>query len=227
MSDLARSEPRNSRSAGGARLPVLGAAGGNVGFAVHAKRSAQTTSIQRVDVVRCSYAPRDNACRIVVPRAKTSLSKLLTHRDKIRNGQGHATPLPQDGQETPPSAMIGMPRRTSLRLPCHCANMNSVAPGTGSRLPGSRRLQRPSPGPDRVRTRGSLRFLYEKPLPPRTSALIGAPDPCAANSIKEHRDEVDHARASEGGSRSLPMAYQEVRRSRCRIHLRAVRSGNG
>ena len=159
MSDLARSEPRNSRSAGGARLPVLGAAGGNVGFAVHAKRSAQTTSIQRVDVVRCSYAPRDNACRIVVPRAKTSLSKLLTHRDKIRNGQGHATPLPQDGQETPPSAMIGMPRRTSLRLPCHCANMNSVAPGTGSRLPGSRRLQRPSSAPDHAPFRGGVNAL--------------------------------------------------------------------
>src|SRR6184192_4207668 len=54
MSDFARSEARNSRSAGSDRLPVLGAAGGNVGVAVQANRSVQRASAQSDDGARRS-----------------------------------------------------------------------------------------------------------------------------------------------------------------------------
>jgi len=48
MSDFAISDARKSRSTGACRFPVFGAAGGNVGFAVQATRTAQRRGASRI-----------------------------------------------------------------------------------------------------------------------------------------------------------------------------------
>src|SRR5947207_1034003 len=87
MSDLARSEARNSRSAGSVRLPVLGAAGGNVGVAVQANRSAQRVSAQRDNGARRSSPVKALSLQSDNPEPSPVAAKLPCDGDNVRNGQ--------------------------------------------------------------------------------------------------------------------------------------------
>jgi hypothetical protein len=94
MSDFARSDARNSRSAGSVRLPVLGAAGGNVGVAVQANRSAQSVSAHRDDGARRSPLVKALSLQSDNPEPPPIAAKLPCDEDNVRNGQATLRPRP-------------------------------------------------------------------------------------------------------------------------------------